>query len=165
MRSRLITSTVAIVLAGGALALTGCGAAESALSTADTQAGKTLFVTSCGGCHTMTDAGTTGVVGPNLDDAFSSSRQQGFQDSIFYGIVKRWIAMAPQPPLPGSYPQAMPQNLVIGTDAENVAAYVATFAGTSPGSDVRAITPAVQGTPASPAKDPATALGGGATSP
>lgn len=31
-------------------------------------AGKPLFVTNCGGCHTLADAGTTGTVGPNLDD-------------------------------------------------------------------------------------------------
>lgn len=30
--------------------------------------GKSLFVTNCGGCHTLADAGTSGTVGPNLDD-------------------------------------------------------------------------------------------------
>ncbi len=30
--------------------------------------GKALFVTNCGGCHTLADAGTSGTVGPNLDD-------------------------------------------------------------------------------------------------
>ena len=28
---------------------------------------KQLFVQTCGGCHTLADAGTTGTVGPNLD--------------------------------------------------------------------------------------------------
>ena len=32
------------------------------------QAGKELFVTNCGACHTLAKAGTDGVVGPNLDD-------------------------------------------------------------------------------------------------
>ena len=31
--------------------------------------GKTIFTTTCGGCHTLADAGTSGNVGPNLDDA------------------------------------------------------------------------------------------------
>ncbi len=31
--------------------------------------GKTIFATNCGSCHTLADAGTTGAVGPNLDDA------------------------------------------------------------------------------------------------
>lgn len=30
--------------------------------------GKTVFVDNCGGCHTLADAGTSGNVGPNLDD-------------------------------------------------------------------------------------------------
>ena len=34
----------------------------------DAAAGKALFTTSCGGCHTLADAGTSGNVGPNLDD-------------------------------------------------------------------------------------------------
>lgn len=30
-------------------------------------AGKTVFTSNCGSCHTLKDAGTTGAVGPNLD--------------------------------------------------------------------------------------------------
>jgi mono/diheme cytochrome c family protein len=30
-------------------------------------AGKVIFETNCGSCHTLADAGTTGTVGPNLD--------------------------------------------------------------------------------------------------
>ena len=37
----------------------------------DPVAGKEVFLgaSACGGCHTLADAGTTGAVGPNLDDA------------------------------------------------------------------------------------------------
>jgi mono/diheme cytochrome c family protein len=31
--------------------------------------GKSIFTSTCGGCHTLADAGTSGTVGPNLDDA------------------------------------------------------------------------------------------------
>jgi mono/diheme cytochrome c family protein len=31
--------------------------------------GKSIFTASCGSCHTLADAGTTGAVGPNLDDS------------------------------------------------------------------------------------------------
>ncbi|MFO7571978.1 MAG: c-type cytochrome [Gaiellaceae bacterium] len=31
--------------------------------------GKSIFVANCGACHTLSDAGTTGKVGPSLDDA------------------------------------------------------------------------------------------------
>lgn len=30
--------------------------------------GKTVFTTNCGSCHTLAEAGTTGTVGPNLDE-------------------------------------------------------------------------------------------------
>ncbi|HUG64049.1 MAG TPA: c-type cytochrome [Gaiellaceae bacterium] len=31
--------------------------------------GKSIFTTSCGSCHALSDAGTTGAVGPNLDES------------------------------------------------------------------------------------------------
>ena len=31
--------------------------------------GQEVFTTTCGGCHTLAEAGTTGASGPNLDDA------------------------------------------------------------------------------------------------
>ena len=41
----------------------------------DPVAGKEIFLgaSACGGCHTLADAGTTGQVGPNLDDAMPSA--------------------------------------------------------------------------------------------
>ena len=155
MRSRLIATSTALLIMGGAGLLAGCGGAQSALDTADVAAGKTKFVGACGGCHTLADAGTKGVVGPNLDDAFRESRQNGFKETEFYGVVKRWIQVAPQ----------APRNLVVGQDAENVAAYVAKVAGTNNDSNVYPITPAVAGTAPAPGKGPATPADGGATAP
>ena len=37
--------------------------------TGDAAAGKTVFTANCGACHTLADAGTSGAVGPNLDQA------------------------------------------------------------------------------------------------
>ena len=34
--------------------------------------GKSIFTTSCGACHTLADAGTTGTIGPNLDESMPS---------------------------------------------------------------------------------------------
>jgi mono/diheme cytochrome c family protein len=31
--------------------------------------GKSIFTSACGSCHTLADAGTTGAVGPNLDQS------------------------------------------------------------------------------------------------
>jgi cytochrome c6 len=42
---------------------TPAAAAETAAS------GKELFTSNCGSCHTLADAGTSGAIGPNLDDA------------------------------------------------------------------------------------------------
>ncbi len=35
----------------------------------DAAAGKEVFVANCGACHTLADAGTSGTIGPNLDDS------------------------------------------------------------------------------------------------
>jgi len=43
-------------------------ATTTATTTSAAEAGKALFVSSCGSCHTLKDAGTSGEVGPNLDD-------------------------------------------------------------------------------------------------
>jgi mono/diheme cytochrome c family protein len=106
----------------------GCGQGGEDLAN-----GKTQFNAACGGCHALEDAGSTGQLGPNLDDAFRGARQQGFKDSQFQGLVHRWISFS-QPP--------MPRNLVTGQDAQDVAAYVASVAGTSEESAVRAAQPA-----------------------
>lgn len=37
-------------------------------ATGDPAAGKAVFTENCGSCHTLGDAGTTGSVGPNLDE-------------------------------------------------------------------------------------------------
>ena len=38
---------------------------------------KSIFTASCGSCHTLEDAGTTGAVGPNLDDT-----KPGLEESV-----------------------------------------------------------------------------------
>jgi cytochrome c553 len=35
----------------------------------DPEAGREIFTANCGQCHTLADAGTSGTVGPNLDDS------------------------------------------------------------------------------------------------
>ena len=52
------------------LALTGCDAGTGGYVDEGSQgAGKQLFQQACGSCHTLADAGTSGTVGPNLDEA------------------------------------------------------------------------------------------------
>ena len=45
------------------------GKAQPTYDDGDPAAGKAVFTQKCGACHTLADAGTTGAVGPNLDDA------------------------------------------------------------------------------------------------
>ena len=40
------------------------------------------FVSSCGGCHQLDDAGTAGVTGPNLDDALAGKDAAFIEESI-----------------------------------------------------------------------------------
>jgi cbb3-type cytochrome c oxidase subunit III len=104
-----------------ALLAAGCGTGGKAAAHADTQNGQALFTSKCAGCHTLAAAGATGTIGPNLDAAFGPSRAQGFQESTIQNVVLGQIREASKP---------MPQNLVTGQDAQDVAAYVATVAGT-----------------------------------
>jgi mono/diheme cytochrome c family protein len=42
---------------------------EEEPSEGDPVAGKTVFVANCGTCHLLADAGTSGTIGPNLDES------------------------------------------------------------------------------------------------
>jgi len=96
-------------------------------------AGKTAFVAKCGSCHVLKRAGTSGVTGPNLDEAFQQARKDGLGESTFAGVVYGQIenpARNPQKdPRNGKTLSAMPADLVTGETARDVAAYVATAVG------------------------------------
>jgi plastocyanin len=86
-------------------------------------------------------AGATGVVGPNLDEAFQRARKDGFGESTFEGLVHAQIlhpAINPQIDPVTKRKASMPAGLVTGEDAEDVAAYVASAAG-KPGEDTGAL--------------------------
>jgi len=103
--------------------LPGCDLQE----TADTDNGRTLFVEKCGQCHVLTEAGTQGELGPDLDAAFKAARETGMDQDTIEGVVESQIEI-PRPAEKDS-PTYMPANLVEGTDAQDVAAYVAAVAG------------------------------------
>jgi plastocyanin len=89
----------------------------------DVVAGKQLFVQKCGSCHTLERAGTKGVTGPNLDQAFQQSLKEGFGTSAVRGVVYKQILYPNR--LPNSQGIKMPAKLVSGQSAHDVAAYVA----------------------------------------
>jgi mono/diheme cytochrome c family protein len=118
--SQRLAGLAAIALV--AVVASGCGREDPDLVT-----GKDLFVEKCGSCHTLARAGTSGVTGPNLDEAFGPSRRQGLGEGTVEGVTLDQISGV----LRNS---AMPANLVTGQDAKDVAAYVAAVAG-RPGED------------------------------
>ena len=74
-----------------AFALTGCGTGGY-VDEGSQGAGRQLFLdANCGACHTLTDAGTSGTIGPNLDDAFAQARADGLTSDTFTQVVATQI--------------------------------------------------------------------------
>jgi cbb3-type cytochrome c oxidase subunit III len=119
-----IPATAAALAA--ALVAAGCGSVAATPEAGSSPNGKQLFVEKCGSCHTLADAGTQGAVGPNLDHAFATPRDQGFDESTIRDVVRGQIAYPTAEPVTGE--PGMPANLVTGQDAWDVAAYVASVA-------------------------------------
>jgi hypothetical protein len=101
------------------------GTAVPAAGTATTSAasGRAAFVTSCGGCHTLAAAGTTGATGPDLDACAQLSAPSGTCPIVplTAAAVLQQIA-SPRSP-------TMPAAIVTGDAAKSVAQYVADNAG------------------------------------
>ncbi|HEX7059412.1 MAG TPA: c-type cytochrome [Solirubrobacterales bacterium] len=105
-----------------ALGLAACGFGEEGISVPQddpNHAGAVLFATHCSGCHTLSAAGTQGTgnrgertQGPNLDQ-----RTETYQDALF-AIQNGGFSGA-----------IMPQNIVVGREAEELARFVAEYAG------------------------------------
>lgn len=76
--------------------------------------GRELFVADCGSCHTLSEAGTSGAVGPDLDSLAPDK-----------ALVESAITNG------GAGTGTMPPNIVKGKDATDVADYVSSVAGTN----------------------------------
>lgn len=113
-----LASVAAIV----AVSTSGCGfgteGVEVAKGSGEKQAAE-LFAANCGGCHTFSAAGVVGtgndssrVQGPNLD------QRKETVGAVLYAIQN------------GGYSGAvMPQNILVGKEAKEVAKFVARYAG------------------------------------
>jgi len=121
---RRVVGALAAALA--TIVAAGCGTVGIPES-GNASSGKQLFTAKCGSCHTLADAGTTGTIGPNLDHAFAESRAAGLGQSTIEAVVRDQIAYAVEHPSTGA--PGMPRNLVTGSDADDVAVYVASVAG------------------------------------
>jgi mono/diheme cytochrome c family protein len=115
MRPLLIIGMVA-----AALGLSACGFGEEGISVSEeNREGAVLFADHCAGCHTLSAAGAQGsgnrgerTQGPNLDQ-----RVETYDDALF-AIQNGGFSGA-----------IMPQNIVVGEEAEEVAKFVAKYAG------------------------------------
>jgi mono/diheme cytochrome c family protein len=108
-----------------ALSISACGTQKISVPKANTQLyhGAVLFSERCAGCHTLYAAGTHGSA-PNIRTASAISgpnfnvRCERPIDRVLYAIANGGFS--------GAY---MPQNIVVGQDAVDVAKFVATYAG------------------------------------
>jgi hypothetical protein len=120
------------------LAAAGCGAVSRVTSGNPAQ-GRSLFIAKCGSCHTLAQAKTQGTIGPNLDDAFAASKDQGFGVSTVVDVVRGQIAYPDTRPgtvctrslrtkvgkgLSCTSTQGMTANLVHGQEARDVSVFV-----------------------------------------
>jgi len=119
-----VRPAIATALAVAAvLGLAACGFGKEGVSVSKSDPnynGAVLFATHCSGCHTLSAAGTQGTgnrglrtQGPNLDQ-----RTETYEDALF-AIQNGGFSGA-----------IMPQNIVVGDEAEEVARFVAKYAGT-----------------------------------
>jgi mono/diheme cytochrome c family protein len=108
------------LLATAALALGACGTEGIQVAEDEsTYAGAVLFAERCSGCHTLKAAGAEGSAnralrnqGPNLDE-----RTESVEDVLF--AIRN-----------GGFSGAlMPQNIVVGDEAQAIAEFVAEYAG------------------------------------
>lgn len=91
---------------------TGEGGATAGGGKTASAEGKLIFTQNCGTCHALSDAGTNGQVGPNLDQLKPD------QQRVLSAIEKGGLGTG-----------TMPANIVTGKEADDVAAYVASVAG------------------------------------
>lgn len=136
----MITVAAAVV----ALAASACGTEHVQVPKTDTtyasdQSAAELFNQRCGGCHTLSVAGTQGsgsnprtnlaITGPNFN-----VRCERPANRVLYAIINGGFS--------GAY---MPQNIVVGPQAREVANFVAKYAGSKapkePGIEVCAAKP------------------------
>jgi mono/diheme cytochrome c family protein len=114
-----IATALAFAVAFGLLAC-GFGEEKVSVSKGDPEYnGAVLFATHCSGCHTLSAAGTQGTgnrgertQGPNLDQ-----RTETYDDALF-AIQNGGFSGA-----------IMPQNILVGEEAKEVARFVAKYAG------------------------------------
>ncbi len=112
-----------LALPAVAAVVVACGTEDLEVAKSDPNyRGAQLFVERCSGCHTLKAAGTQGSAvqankreykdGPNFD------QRKETKENVLYAIRNGGYSSGP-----------MPQNIVVGEDAEAVAEFVAKYSG------------------------------------
>jgi mono/diheme cytochrome c family protein len=112
---------IALAIAA-AFGLAACGFGQQGVSVPandPNHEGAVLFATHCSGCHTLSAAGTqgTGNRGQRTQGPSLNQRTETYEDALF-AIQNGGFSGA-----------IMPQNIVVGREAEAVARFVAKYAG------------------------------------
>ena len=99
---------------------------------ANQEEAKTLFQTNCGNCHTLYAAETDGNFGPNLDEQLAPTgppdlSTQAGQDAVDGTSIR--VLAAIHNGFQGSDRGRMPAGILSGQQAEEVADFVASVAG------------------------------------
>jgi mono/diheme cytochrome c family protein len=128
-RSTFVMFGIVVLLLGvgiPALALTkeGSESASGENVPNSLQEGKDLFVTNCGACHTLAEAGTDGVIGPNLDERLAPPSASPPDAAT----VKPRVLSVINNGMGGK----MPKGILSGEQADQVATYVSQVVGQGP---------------------------------
>jgi mono/diheme cytochrome c family protein len=118
---------IALALVAAAAGLVACGSEEISPKVAkdspQVQAGAKLFAERCSGCHTLDVAGTQGTT--------LNFRQRERTDGPNFNVRKEQAGNVLYAIRNGGYSGAiMPENIVAGKDADNVAQFLAKYSGT-----------------------------------
>jgi mono/diheme cytochrome c family protein len=105
---------LAIPAVAAAILATACGSKGVQVN----DRGAQLFSERCAGCHTLAAAGTHGSVGERISGPNLNYRKET-KTTVLYAIENGGFSGA-----------IMPQNIAVGKDARDIAAFVAKYAGT-----------------------------------
>jgi mono/diheme cytochrome c family protein len=113
-----------LALAALAAVLSACGTAKIEVPTSDTAAhkGAEVFAQRCAGCHTFKYAGTHG----SASNIRTAERTDGPNFNVRPETMSRVLYAIHNGGFSGAI---MPQNIVVGPDADAVAAFVSKYAG------------------------------------
>jgi mono/diheme cytochrome c family protein len=119
--ARVLPALVAVI---AAIAAAGCGTQSISVSknAGQTYSGAKLFQQRCGGCHTLAAAATHG----SAANIRTRERNDGPNFNVRCETVGRVLYAIRNGGFSGAI---MPQNIVVGADADAVAAFVAKYSG------------------------------------